>query len=156
MRSRRNRRTRRGTTLIEIAMVVVVVGIVTALGFPRMASFLDQANTSGAKTLVAELVSKARFAAVTRSGPASLTITPDGHVWVMAPKVGSPGVQDTVGKIENLGGRYGVTLTAPTATTTVGFDAQGVGTNAGTTLVIFTRNSDVDTLSISASGRTSP
>ena len=149
-------RVRTGFTLIELLLTLVLVGIVSGYGIPRAAMVLDQVETSGARTMVAELVAKARFAAVARSGPATLTITADGHLWVTAPKVATPGVQDTVGTIETLGGRYGVALLTPRSTTKIGFDAQGVGTAAGSTLVILTRHSVTDTLLISASGRTSP
>src|SRR5690348_7019533 len=54
---------RRGFTLIEFVLALILVGIVSALAIPRMTQAFNQANANGAKTLVAEMVNKARFSA---------------------------------------------------------------------------------------------
>jgi Tfp pilus assembly protein FimT len=143
-------------TLIELVLAMVVAGLITMIAIPRAATVIDVTNVGGARKMVAELVGKTRFEAIMRGGPAQLTINPDGRLWVTAPKVGVPGAEDTVGTIEHLDGRFGVAVTAPTSQTQIGFDAQGVGTAPGNTIVVLRRGSKVDTLTISASGRTTP
>jgi hypothetical protein len=93
----------------------------------------------------------AKTAAVQRGRTARLVVQPSsGRLWVVTNKATGTGV-DTVGRVEDFRGRFGVTIT--TTRDTLVFSPRGVGLDPGGTVVIFTRATSVDTIQVSAAGR---
>jgi len=111
--------TRRGFTFIEILIVMILIGVVSALMFPRLRGAFDKTNVHGARAAVGTLAAKARAAAVARGCSSAINFTSgvDGTVWVTVCKVNVSGT-DTLGGVEHLASRFGVTLTASRASVT--------------------------------------
>ena len=54
---------RKGFSLIEMITVLVLIGIIAAIGFPRLRDALEKQNVRSAKALIATLAATARGAA---------------------------------------------------------------------------------------------
>src|SRR5215203_3430682 len=65
---------RGGFTLVELAIALAVVAILTALAVPRAATFLDTIAVRGAASDAEALFERARHAAVARSAQAVVEI----------------------------------------------------------------------------------
>ena len=107
---------RTGFTTIEMLMVVILIGIVTALGFPRIRTAVQKTNVRSTRVYLAAATATARAAAVQRGcrGVVHFTSGASGTVWVTAcPRMkAGAGTVDTLGAVEQLAARYSVTLTA--------------------------------------------
>jgi prepilin-type N-terminal cleavage/methylation domain-containing protein len=102
-----------GFTLTEMMIVLVVVGVATAFGMPKISNLVYKTNARGARVAFANLAVKARSAAVQRGCTATLSFTTGaaGRVWVTVCKVGATGT-DTLGGVEPLATRFGVSLSS--------------------------------------------
>ena len=67
---------RKGFSLIEMITVVVLIGIIAAIGFPRLRDALEKQNVRSAKALIATMAATARGAAIQRGCAATLNMTP--------------------------------------------------------------------------------
>jgi len=123
---------RRGFTFVEMMTVIVLVGIIAALGIPRLRGSLEKQNVRSGKAAIATLVATARSVAVQRSCPATLNMNADS-VWVTACGVNPPAASVTVGTKKFVASAYGVTLSS-TAPTLV-YDPRGLSTQFVTTTV---------------------
>jgi prepilin-type N-terminal cleavage/methylation domain-containing protein len=106
---------RSGFSLIEMLMVVILIGIVASLGFPRIRTAVQKTNVRSARVFLASATATARAAAVQRGCGAVVHFTSgaNGLVWVTAcPRMkAGAGTVDTLGAVEKLAARYSVTLT---------------------------------------------
>src|SRR5438094_7908989 len=104
----------RGFTFIEVLIVMVLIGIIAALGIPRIRDAIQKNNVHAARAALATLVAKARGAAVQRGCKSAIHFTSGsgGTVWITACKVSNSALTDTPGGIGQLAARYSVTLTA--------------------------------------------
>jgi Tfp pilus assembly protein FimT len=133
--------------------VVVILGAVVLLGFPRMSAGMASANVRGARTTLINLLAKARTAA-TQSNRITLLKIEGNNAFVLARPRLLPGAgdADTLGAVERLGDSYGVTVTA--TIDSVRFDPRGLGTGFGTgTTFMVSRNGTTDTITIDGLGR---
>ena len=146
---------RKGFTLIETLLVIVILGMVVLLGFPRASAGMTSASVRGARTTLINLIAKARTAAMQANRIALVKIEGDNAVVLMLPRLLEPidgNDADTLGAVERLGDSYGVTIT-PTIGS-VRFDPRGLGTGFGTgTTFLISRNGTTDTISIDGLGR---
>jgi prepilin-type N-terminal cleavage/methylation domain-containing protein len=142
-----------GFTLIEMMMVVVIIGAMLAFGLPYFRSATKKSDARGAMDAVAALHALTKQTAVQRGRVTRLVMDRSaGTMVVVANKVSGTGV-DTVGRVQNLASRFGVTfLTVPTRDTLM-FTPRGLGTEAGDTRIIVYKGGFVDTLMISSAGR---
>ena len=60
---------RRGFSMIEMIIVVILIGLIAAIGFPRLRDGLEKQNIRSAKALIATLAATARGAAIQRGAP---------------------------------------------------------------------------------------
>lgn len=57
MKTQINRKTRRGFTLIELMVVVLIIAVLAALVVPRLTDYQDQAKKGAAKSQIARIAS---------------------------------------------------------------------------------------------------
>jgi prepilin-type N-terminal cleavage/methylation domain-containing protein len=146
------RASRRGFSLVEMIVVLVLVGILSAIALPFLRTAPAKSSVHGATTAIASYHAIARNAAIARGRTAVLVIkaAAPATVLVVLKRFGSTAV-DTVGAVENLYDRFAVTLT--TTSDSVLFTPRGIGVSTSTTTVVATRGGVADTLTISAAGR---
>ena len=123
---------RKGFSLIEMLSVFIIVGLILAIGFPRLQNNLEKQNIRSSKALLATLVATARGTAVQRGCSATLNMTADS-VWVTACGINPPAASVTVGTKKLVGSEFNVTL-APSAAAVV-YDPRGISTTFQTTSV---------------------
>jgi prepilin-type N-terminal cleavage/methylation domain-containing protein len=142
----------RGFTLIELIVVMLLVGVLSAVALPYLRTGPSKSSVHGATTAIASFHAIARNAAISRGRIAVLVIkaAAPATVLVVLKRSGST-VVDTVGRVENLYSRFTVALT--TTSDSVMFTPRGIGISTSTTTVIATRGGVADTLTISAAGR---
>lgn len=123
---------RRGFSFVEMMTVIVLLGILAALGVPRLRGSLEKQNVRSARAAISTLVATARSVAVQRGCPATLNMNADS-AWVTACGVNPPAASVAVGSKKLVASIYGVTL-SPSAATLV-FDPRGMATVFQTTIV---------------------
>jgi prepilin-type N-terminal cleavage/methylation domain-containing protein len=123
---------RKGFTLIEMIIVFVLIGLIAAMGLPRLRDGLEKQNIRSAKALVATLAATARGAAIQRGCAATLNMTTDS-VWVTACGVNPPAANVQVGTKKLVGDEFNVRL-SPSAGSVV-YDPRGIATVFQTTTV---------------------
>src|SRR5256884_3878425 len=74
---------RSGFTTIEMVIVVVLIGLIAAIGFPKIRQSLDKANVRSARAAVGTLAATARAAAIQRGCPGVIHVLPThAPAWV--------------------------------------------------------------------------
>jgi prepilin-type N-terminal cleavage/methylation domain-containing protein len=116
---------RNGFSTIEMIIVVILIGVIAAIGFPRLRDGLEKQNVKSSKALLATLVNTARGTAIQRGCPATLNITVDS-VWVTACGVNPPAASVQVGTKKLVGSEFRVTLSFTNAS--VVYDPRGLST----------------------------
>ena len=123
---------RKGFSLIELMFAFVLIGVIMAIGFPRLRNSLEKQNIRSSKALLATLATTARSTAVQRGCNATLNMTVDS-VWVTACGVNPVAASVTVGTKKLVGSEFGVSL-VPSAAAVV-YDPRGIRTQFQTTSV---------------------
>ena len=144
---------RSGFTTIEMVIVVVLIGLIAAIGFPKIRQSLDKANVRSARAAAGTLAATARSAAIQRGCPGVIHfVATNATMWVTtncAAKV------DTVSGVQQLGTRFKVTMVA--THDSVRYDPRGLSLdNLGSSTVIrFTGSvgSNVDSTVINPLGK---
>src|SRR5207248_3255905 len=99
---------RSGFTTIEMVIVVVLIGLIAAIGFPKIRQSLDKANVRSARAAVGTLAATARAAAIQRGCPGVIHfLATNATVWVTT---NWPTGVDTVLGVEEGGCRLKVQL----------------------------------------------
>ena len=152
-KSRRTALPARGFTLIEMMIVVVVIGAMLAFALPYFRSSNTKSDVRGAMDAIAALHGLTKQTAVQRGRITRLVMDrAAGTMVVVASKVTGTGV-DTVGRVQSLSSRFGVTFsTSPTLDTLI-FTPRGIGVESGTTAIIVSKSGFADTLAVSSAGR---
>ncbi len=142
-----------GFTLVEMMIVVVLIGLVTLIGLPKVASGLAKANLRSSRTTMANMFAKARAVATQQNRRTSVAFNGNNVVVTAAPrKLAGVGTVDTIGAVEKLDGLYGVTLATPPVTS-VPFDPRGFGTLGGSRTFVVTRSGYRDSIIVDGLGR---
>ncbi|MBI2615106.1 MAG: prepilin-type N-terminal cleavage/methylation domain-containing protein [Gemmatimonadetes bacterium] len=136
---------RRGVTLPELAMVLAIVGVLSALAFPRAASWLDRIAVSRAAGEVAAFYQTARFAAIFRSQRVRLELGQDSLRAVFE------GPRDSVFLKWPGPARHRVDLTVTRATIVI--QSNGLGFGAANTKVVLRKGMAAESLTTSRLGR---
>jgi prepilin-type N-terminal cleavage/methylation domain-containing protein len=144
---------RMGFTLIESLLVVLILGILVLLGYPRMSAGMTSASVRGARTTLVNLLAKARTAATQANRITLFKVEGNNAFVLMRPRLlPGAGNADTLGAVERLGDSYGVTVTA--TIDSVRFDPRGLATGFGTgTTFLVSRNGKTETITIDGLGR---
>ncbi|HEU5305046.1 MAG TPA: GspH/FimT family pseudopilin [Gemmatimonadales bacterium] len=150
MRARPN-----GFTLVEIMMATAILGILVVAGFPKVSAGLARSNVTSARTALANMVAKARAAALQTNRLTWLKIENNNALILARPRV-QPGAgnADTMGAVEPLGESYGVEVTG--TVDSVRFDPRGLGTGFGATATfLVSKGGHTETVVIDGLGRVS-
>lgn len=116
---------RKGFSTIEMIMVIVLIGLIASIGFPRLRRGLEKQNIRSAKALISTMVATARGTAIQRGCVAVLNFSTDS-LWVTACDVtGNPPLASVVvGTAKQVRGELNVTLSASQPTIT--YDPRGM------------------------------
>jgi Tfp pilus assembly protein FimT len=137
--------------MIELLIVVVIMGVITLVAFPKIQSAFRASALRGARTRLITVYGAARGAAVQSNRPVRVHMS-GNSVWVTAtPRltVGGSGTADTIGAVQSVYDIFGVTLAS--SVDSLMLDPRGLGLN-GATLVL-ANASGADTISITGFGR---
>jgi len=129
----------RGFSFIEMLVVFIIVGIVVAMGMPRLRDSLEKSNVRSAKAGMSTLVAKARAAAVSRGCTATMNLDgTNGTVAISVCTVGGGGTQ-ILGGVDSLAARYKVVMTS--SAPSMQFDPRGLSVNYSGMTVRFSNSS---------------
>lgn len=147
-------RTRRGFTMLELLVVLVVAGVLVAITGKQLASAFSGNSRSSATRVVATMFFRARAIAIQRSSQTSL-VRSGNTIKIMGD---SSGTQVQLAPTVDLNQRYGVTLTAistPSGRSDLSFDPRGLITGTTTSLkIVVTKGTKADTVCASGLGGT--
>jgi Tfp pilus assembly protein FimT len=131
--------------VIEMAIVLVVIGILACLATPRMAGYADRLAVRRAGDETAAFYNRARVAAVYRAVRLTVRFSGDSLLAV------AEGASDSIVWQSPGPARRGVTLTA--SRSVVRLYPNGLGLGAANTKLVFRRGTAADSLTISRLGR---
>ena len=116
---------RKGFSIIELIVVVLLVGVIASIGFPRMRRGLEKQRIRSTKALLATMVATARGTAIQRGCVATINFASDS-VWVTACGLtgNPPPLNVLVGTAKRVKTDVNVTLSASQATIT--YDPRGM------------------------------
>jgi len=140
-----------GFTLIELLIVVVIMGVISLIAFPRIQSTFQASALRGARTRLVTIYGAARAAAVQTNRPVRVHFS-GNTMWVTAtPRlaVGGSGTADTIGAVQSMYDVFGVTVNS--SVDSLMLDPRGLGLN-GATLVMANAHG-ADTIVITGFGR---
>jgi prepilin-type N-terminal cleavage/methylation domain-containing protein len=122
-------RSRKGFTLVETLIVVVLLSLVATIAFPKMNAAMVRNDLRGARTSVINLVAKARAVAAQSNRLTWVKFEGNtAHVLARPRRRPPPGDADTVGPVLNFAEAYGVTVAAMDS---IQFDPRGFGSGFG-------------------------
>jgi prepilin-type N-terminal cleavage/methylation domain-containing protein len=136
---------RRGFTLIEMAIVLVVLGIVAGISAPHLSGYVDRLAVRRAADETAAFFNRARIAAVYRAVRMRIAFASDSLTAI------AEGAADSVAWKAPGPARYGVGLTA--SRPEIMLYPNGLGLGAANTKLVFRRGVAADSLTISRLGR---
>ena len=116
---------RKGFSTIELIIVLLLIGVIASIGFPRMQRGLEKQNIRSAKAMVATMVATARGTAVQRGCVATVNFAA-ASVWVSACGLtgNPPPATVLVGTAKKVRSDYNISLSATQATIT--YDPRGM------------------------------
>jgi Tfp pilus assembly protein FimT len=150
---RRVARDRTGATLIELAIVVIIMGVLAALTIPRFSNFIAAIGARSAASEVVSDISTARMTAVREGRTTSLTVngTSTGYTLVVENTDGS--VLRTLRAVSLTSTYNGTTITGDNGNKRIAFDSRGLLKTGSTAGVTLKRGSRSQHLTISSIGR---
>ena len=145
---------RGGFTLIEMLVALVVVSLVLLIGLPKFSSAMTSQNLRGSRTVVVNMLAKARAASTESNRLTWLKVSGNKAVILARPRISAgAGNADTLGLVEDLNKRYGVTVAM--SRDSIGFDPRGIASELGgapVTLTV-TKSGHSEVVTIDALGR---
>jgi prepilin-type N-terminal cleavage/methylation domain-containing protein len=139
---------RRGFSLIELLIVIVIIGAVASFAFPMIRKGMEARRVSGARIAITTLNAKARALAVQRSRVVRLIL--NGNTISLESTHPVTGAVQTVDR-RNLYDVYGVSVTS--TRDTLIYDPRGLGRQGSITTITVTRPGGyADTVAITPLG----
>jgi len=152
MRTQTRRFRSAGFSLVEMLIVVVLIGLMSLFGFPRVVRVFNQSQVRGARQAVLNKYNAARIQA--RQSSRHTFLVRSGNVlWIeREPRmVGLAGsTRDTVGEFLNLEGSW---LVAVRGFTEVEIDPRGLTVGGGPWQLVIARQEASDSILITGFGR---
>lgn len=141
-----------GFTLVESVIVLVCMGVLSSLAFPRVRAAMEQTSVRSARAAVGTLAAKARAVAVQRGCRSVLHFTSgaDGTAWVTTCKISGAGL-DTLDGVERIASRFNVVLTS--SRDSVQYDSRGLNADYQLTTVRLATGAIQDSLMINQVGK---
>ena len=140
---------RRGLTLTELLIVIVIIGAMAAFAFPRIGNGIRLQSVRSARTLFITQHARARATAIQRGSRTQMVLN-NGQIVIRSRNPVS-GASEQVGGVEDLGVRYGVTVQPTTLTLT--FDPRGIGTETSSSTITILKGTIATTIVITPVGR---
>lgn len=147
-------RNRAGFTMIEIAVALTIVSLLVLIGIPRFNEAMAKQNVRGARTMTVNMVAKAR-AAATQTNRLTRLVVNGNRVYIVAtPRATALAGSsfDTLGPVENLNSRYGVTLRT-SSVDSIRFDPRGMSWGGIVDTIRMTKSGHTDWMAVDAMGR---
>lgn len=135
---------RNAFTLMEIAVTLCILSILSAIAFPRAGRFLDSMHVRGATIEIESLFSAARHIAIARGSQTTVEI--DTAARAIYVRAGGARLRDA-----KIGMDHDVRLSATRSA--MSYSATGMGYGAANLSVVVRRNSYADTVFVSRLGR---
>lgn len=138
-------RPRSGLTLVELALVMVIIALTSLIGMRQFHLYLDRVATRDAVRAASGVIARARDEAVALHTPVSVRIDTTSATLELLSRSGPFGRA-------SLGELHGVALS--TTRDSITFDVRGLGYGAANLTLVATRGRSSDTLVVSRLGRT--
>ena len=143
---------RNGFTLVETLIVVVLLGLIVLIGFPKISSAMSQTDLRSARTTMVNLVATARAAAVQSNRRTWIKFEGNTAHVLARPRTDGAAGADTIGAIQDLADQYKVAVTP--ALDSIQFDPRGFGANiGGGDTIVVSRDGHSSTIVIDGLGR---
>jgi len=139
---------RRGFSLIELVIAIVLVGLMASFFFPRIGQEIQKQNVRSARAAMTTMMARARASAIQRGLSVSL-VHRSNRVFMLSTHPVTRAV-DTISQ-QNLYDSYGVTITASPRDSVV-FDSRGIGGQASSTYFYISKAGFADTIEVSSVG----
>lgn len=139
-----SRSLRKGTTILELALSLSVITILSAIAYPRFGGLLDGIHVRGTATEIHSLFTAARHHAITRAERITVQIDTAASAITLVADA------DTL-RARDFGDVHGVRLAANRSSFT--YSPIGIGYGAGNMTIVIRRNARVDSIFISRLGR---
>jgi type II secretory pathway pseudopilin PulG len=137
--------------MLELMIAVVVMGIIMAIGAPKLGAIRDRASVRSANQQIGAYVATARAAAIRRGMRANFKVRAD-TMWI---EVQQPGAPELVAPPIPLAETFNVTMT--TTTDSIVFDARGFAIYpAQTSMFVVNRAAASDSICVTRLGMISP
>lgn len=149
--SRRRSRARRGFSIVELLVVLIVSGVVMRMALPRFAAMRDRMSLRSAKQQMAAYLVTTRAAAIRRSSTAVFSVQNS----TISARVKRPdGTQSSLGGTVPLVSARGVAVSPGGTSTadTIAYDSRGMANLQATRVYVLTRNSKKDSICVSRLG----
>ncbi|HUE89452.1 MAG TPA: type II secretion system protein [Vicinamibacterales bacterium] len=141
----------RGFTMVELMIAVVVMGIIMAVGMPKLGAIRDQASVRSATQQIGAYVATTRAAAIRRGLRANFKTRGD-TMWV---EIQQPGAPEIIAPPIPLAETFNIQLS--TISDSITFDARGFALGlAATQKFVVTRASASDSICVTRLGMVSP
>lgn len=135
---------RPGVTLIELALVLMIMGLMSLAGIRQLRHYLDRIGTRDASRSAGGFIARARDEAIALHTPVSVRVDTVGAVLELRAR-GAPFGRAALGDI------HGVTLA--TTRDSITFDVRGLGYGAANLTLVARRGRAADTVTVSRLGR---
>lgn len=126
--NRRNlsrKRGRAGFSLVEMMFVLLIIGLMAAMGMPRMMRWFSTLGSKSAVNQVIADIQLARIQAVRQGQTVSLRIDQEGRRYRVTADSANGTVARTIKTVSLTGGNYANTYLEPT-TARIAFDSRGL------------------------------
>jgi prepilin-type N-terminal cleavage/methylation domain-containing protein len=145
-------RSRRGFSLIETMVVLVIAGIAMAISLPKFAAMRDRVAVRSAKQQFSSYLATARAAAIRQSQSGQFHAN-SNTIWSTVDQ--PDGTNINVSKAVSLRTARGVNVTlggSPPSNDVIQFDSRGMSMAGGARTYLFTRNGVKDSICVSRLG----